>query len=107
MRSIAMEQRPDGSVSIFDINRGLQYKREPGSDGRWLKRTISGWREVSERRARRLERASRHRDTTKAICRFPRLRPEDMAAEAKAKRLASLTERSGCVRIRPDLFPDD
>jgi hypothetical protein len=38
--------------------------------------------------------AYRHRDTTKAVRRFPRLRPENLAAEAKKKRLATLDEEA-------------
>src|ERR1700682_1853180 len=38
--------------------------------------------------------AYRHHDTPKAGRRFPRLRPEDLAAEAKVKRLATLDEEA-------------
>ena len=72
MQSIALERRPDGSVSIFDGARGRQYRREPGSNGRWLKRTVSGWRTVSDHRARRLEHAYQHRDEIEKVQRFPR-----------------------------------
>lgn len=70
MRSMAVDRRPDGSVSIF--HHGRQYRRQPGSSGRWLKRTMSGWREVNEHRARRLECAYQHCDKIKKIRRFPR-----------------------------------
>jgi hypothetical protein len=70
MQSMAFERRPDSSISIF--RHGRQYRREPGSSGRWLKRTHSEWRAVSARRARRLERAYRHRDELKKIRRFSR-----------------------------------
>jgi hypothetical protein len=92
MQSMAFERRPDSSISIF--HHGRQYRREPGSCGRWLKRTVSGWKAVSDHRARRLERAYRHSDTTKAVRRYPRLRPEDLATEAKATRLASLDKEA-------------
>jgi hypothetical protein len=70
MRSMALDRRPDGSVSIF--HHGRQYRREPGSSGRWLKRMVSGWREVSEHRARRLERVYQQRDELKQVKRFQR-----------------------------------
>jgi len=75
MNTPAFERRPDGSVSIFV--GGRQYRREPNSDG-WLKRRRSGYgfRPVSDRRARRLDRLYRHRDELKRIGRFPRLEPE-------------------------------
>jgi hypothetical protein len=70
MQSMAFERHPEGSFSIFC--HGRQYRREPGSNGPWLKRTLSGWRTVSDRRARRLERAYQHRDDIKKVRRFPR-----------------------------------
>jgi hypothetical protein len=71
MRSMALERRLDGSVFIF--HHGRQYRREPGSSCRWVKRTHSGWRTVS---ARRLERAYQHCDEIKQVQRFPRPEPE-------------------------------
>ncbi len=68
MRSMALEQRPDGSVFIF--HHGRQYRREP--DGSWTKRTHTGWMKVSARRAHRLIRANQHRDDIKQVQRFPR-----------------------------------
>jgi hypothetical protein len=65
---MAIEQRADGSVFIFHYGR--QYRRE--SNGSWTKRTYNGWRKVSARRARRLERAYRHRGEIKKVLRFPR-----------------------------------
>jgi hypothetical protein len=95
MRSMALERRPDGSVSIF--HHGRHYRREPGSSGRWLKRTHSGWRAVSARRARRLERAYQHRDEIKKVQRFPRewvqrfSRPKsDAEAAAKKEQIRGL-----------------
>jgi hypothetical protein len=65
---MALEQRPDGSVFIF--HHGYQYRREP--DGSWTKRTYNGWKQVSVRRARRLEHANQHRDNLKPVQRSPR-----------------------------------
>lgn len=75
MQDTAFECREDGSRSIFIA--GTQYRRDKHSY-RWLKRTPSGYgyRPVSDRRARRLERIYRHRDEIKRIRRFPRLEPE-------------------------------
>ena len=88
MGSMAKERRADGSVSIF--HHGRQYRREPDNSGQWGKRKGNGWKEVGQHRSRRLERAYRHRDTIKAVHRFPRLRPKHLAADAKAIRLGSL-----------------
>ena len=68
MHSMALDQRPDGSVFIF--LHGRQYRRE--HDGSWTKRTNDVWKTVSARRARRLERADQHRDGLKRVQRFPR-----------------------------------
>jgi len=68
MGSMAIEQRADGSVFIFHYGR--QYRRE--SNGSWTKRTYNGWRKVSARRARRLERAYQHREEIKKVRRSPR-----------------------------------
>lgn len=68
MHSMAVDQRPDGSVFIF--LHGRQYRREP--NGSWTKRTNNVWETVSARRARRLERANQHRDEIKQVQRFPR-----------------------------------
>jgi hypothetical protein len=89
----AWEQRPDGYLSIF--YRGRQYRCEPG--GRWFKRMANGWREVSECRAHRLERAYRHRDEFRQVKRspreqvrrFPRLK-RDPEAEAKKEQIRGL-----------------
>jgi hypothetical protein len=93
LSELAWEQRPDGYLAIF--YRGRQYRREPG--GRWFKRMANGWREVSERRARRLERAYRHRDEFRQVKRspreqvrrFPRLK-RDPEAEAKKEQIRCL-----------------
>jgi hypothetical protein len=66
--SMALEQRPDGSVFIF--HHGYQYRREP--NGSWTKRTYNGWKQVSVRQARRLEHANQHRDNLKSVQRSPR-----------------------------------
>jgi hypothetical protein len=75
MRQFAFERRPDSSASIFDIDKGRQYIRQREGDGslRWLRRTTNGFRPVSDRRARRLERIYRHRDEHRRVRRYPRL----------------------------------
>jgi hypothetical protein len=70
MSSMAIERRADGSV--FILHHGRQYRREPNRNGRWGKRGGSGWKEVSERRARRLEHAYQHRHKIRKVQRFPR-----------------------------------
>jgi hypothetical protein len=67
---ITLQRRSDDSVSIF--HHGRQYRRESGSSGRWLKRTVNGWRRVIDYHARRLERAYQRRDEIKKVRRFPR-----------------------------------
>ena len=92
MRSMAIEQRADGSVHIFH-HRG-QYRHDP--NGSWSKRTHSGWRRVSARRALRLDRINQHRDNLPRVQRFSRTAP---AAEQGTK--------SGDSIIRfPRLNPD-
>jgi hypothetical protein len=95
MRSMAFERRPGGS--IFIVRHGRQYRREPGSSGRWLKRTHIGWSAVSARRARLLERAYRHRDELKKVQRFSRERVQrlprlDDVAKQIPRRIAELVE---------------
>ena len=74
MNDTAIEIRPDGFASL--TRHGRLYKREPGSDRshKWLKRTPNGWRAVSERRARRLERVYHHPLAPKSLggCRCTR-----------------------------------
>ena len=83
MRSMALEQRPDGSVFIF--LHGRQYRREP--NGSWTKRRYNGWKTVSARRASRLERANQHRDDIKRVQRSPRT---VTAAEQETERSDSI-----------------
>lgn len=96
MRSVAIEQRPDGSIFIWVAGR--QYRREP--DGGWSRRrsTANGWKDVSDRRAHRLKRLYRHRDELEQVSqrfpresvqRFPRLKP-DPEAEAKKEQIRGL-----------------
>ena len=85
MSSVAIEQRSDGSVFIF--GHGRQYRREP--DGGWSRRTANGRKDVSDRRARRLERAHKHRDELPKVLRFPRLKfdPEVLAKKEQIRGL--------------------
>lgn len=89
MGSMAIERRGDGSVFIF--HHGRQYRREPG--GRWSRHTASGQKEVSDRRARRLERAHRHRDELPKVLRFPRLK-SDPEVIAKKEQIRGLWEEN-------------
>jgi hypothetical protein len=97
MSSMAIEQRADGSVHIF--HHLQHYRREPG--GGWSRRTANGRREVSDRRARRLEGAYRHRDELKQIQRFPREQVQrfprlkrDAKAEIKKEQIRGLWEEN-------------
>ena len=93
MSSMAIEQRADGSVYIF--NHGRQYRREPG--GGWSRRTANGRREVSDRRARRLARAYRHRDELPKVLRSPRLK-SDPEVLAKKEQIRGLWEENQKVQ---------
>jgi hypothetical protein len=95
LSELAIDSRPDGSISIF--YHGRQYLREPG--GGWSRRrsTANGWKDGSDRHARRLERACRHRDELKPVQRFPRERVQrfprlkrDPEAEAKKEQIREL-----------------
>jgi hypothetical protein len=93
MSSMAIERRADGSVFIF--HHGRQYRREPG--GGWSRRTANGRKEVSDRRARRLERAHRHRDELPKVLRFPRLK-SDPEVLAKKEQIRCLWEENQKVQ---------
>jgi hypothetical protein len=86
---MAIERRADGSVFIF--HHGRQYRREPG--GGWSRRTAIGRKEVSDRRARRLERAHRYRDEFPKVLRFPRLK-SDPEVLAKKEQIRGLWEEN-------------
>lgn len=79
MSSMAIERRADGSV--FNFHHGRQYRHEP--DGGWSRRTATGQKEVSARRALRLERAHRHHDELPKVLRFPRLKSDPEVAAKK------------------------
>jgi hypothetical protein len=95
MEPIALELRTDGSVSIFDVDRGRQYRREP--NGSWTKRTHNGGKTVSARRARRLERAYQHRDEIKQVQRFPRPEPERRIPELIQQVFISIADRRKAI----------
>lgn len=98
MSSMAIEQRADGSVYIF--NQGRQYRREPG--GGWSRRTANGRREVSDRRARGLARAYRHRDELPRVFRSPRLKsvPEVLAKKEQIRGLWEENQKVQAVNKR-------
>lgn len=93
MSSTAIERRADGSVFIF--HHGRQYRCEPG--GAWSRHTANGRKEVSDRRARRLERAHRHRDELPKVLRFPRLK-SDPKVVAKKQQIRGLWEENQKVQ---------
>jgi hypothetical protein len=93
MSSMAIERRADGSVFIF--HHGRQYRCEPG--GGWSRHTVDGRKEVSGRRARRLERAHRHRDELPKVLRFPRLK-SDPEVVAKKQQIRGLWEENQKVQ---------
>ena len=92
MNQLALERRPDGSASIFDVASGRQYKREVVGDGRfrWVKRKGERLKEVSSRRARRLERVYHHPENAKPVQRFCRRTAEDVAFFRTAYRIVEL-----------------
>src|SRR5579864_864542 len=93
MHRLALERGPDGSASIFDVASGRQYKREVVGDdtSRWVKKQGGTIKEVSSRRARRLERLYQHPENAKPVHRFPRSRTaEDVAFFRTADRIVEL-----------------
>jgi Protein of unknown function (DUF3102) len=89
MQSMALEQRPDGSVFIFF--HGQQYRREP--NGSWTKRMHDKWKTVSSHHARRLKRVDQHRDEIKQVQRFPRPEPERRITELIQQVFISIADR--------------
>ena len=84
MNQLALERRPDGSVSIFDVASGRRDRTNVRwlrvmERSRWLKRKGERLKEVSSRRVRRLERLYQHPEKAKTVQRFPRRTAEDVA----------------------------